>query len=314
MTLLDARNAELATRTTERETDQATRSRLELELENHRTQHRDVTDQLELQSTSLRDAKALLATLTAELTATTSERDVFKSELESARRELDASRTKLRDVANQLVRLGQDLGDGGVIATRPQPPPVPQSAPQPRVAVPTTPVEVETILMTEEAKPASRIGSALFILGGVIVGCAMTIVIMKWSATADDQGATPSTPVAAPVLAERNPVMRAENVRPSTSGQPTPASDRVNAQPKQDNTPAITAPLITNTTDGVIVLPASAAGHRVFVDGRLVEVKNSRASVPCGSHEVRIGSSGTGRKLDVVCGGETALPDEPRDK
>jgi hypothetical protein len=315
MTLLDARDAELATRTTERETDQATRARLELELENQRTQHRDVTDQLELQSTSLRDAKALLATLTAELTATTSERDVFKSELESARRELDGSRTKLRDVANQLVRLGQDMGDGGVIATRPQPPPVPQSPPQPRSAAPATPVEVETILMTEEAKPASRIGSALFMLGGVIVGCAVTIMIMKWSSssTADDQGAAPSTAVAAPMVAERNPVMPAEKVRPSTSGQPTPASD-TNAQPKQDNAPAITAPVITNTTDGVIVLPASAAGHRVFVDGRLVEVKNSRASVPCGSHEVRIGSSGAVRKLDIVCGGETALPDEPRDR
>jgi hypothetical protein len=301
-TLLEARDAELATRTTERETEQATRSRLELELENHRAQHRDVTDQLELQFTSLRDTKALLATLTAEHTAATSERDTFKSELEAARRELDASRTKLGDVANQLVRLGQDLGDGGVIAKRPQPPPVPQSPPQ----RPTTPVEVETIVMTEEAKPASRIGSALFMLGGVIVGCAMTIAIMKWVSTTDDQGATPSTQIAAPVLPEPNPVMRAENVRPS----PPPTSDTVNAQPNQDSAPAITAQPTTNTTDGVIVLPASAAGHRVFVDGRLVEVKNSRASVPCGSHEVRIGSSGTGRKLDIVCGSETALSDE----
>jgi hypothetical protein len=297
-TLLEARDAELATRTTERETDHATRSRLELELETHRTQHRDVTEQLELQSTSLRDAKALLATLTAELTAATSERDACKSEL-------DASRTKLCDVANQLVRLAQDVGDGGAIAKRPQPPPVP-----PRAAAPATPVEVEAILMTEEARPASRIGSALFVLGGVIVGCAITIAIMKWSSTPDDQGAT--TLVAAPVSAERNPVMRAENIPPSTSGQPTPASDTMNAQPEHDSAPVITAPLITNATDGVIVLPASAAGHRVFVDGRLVEVKNSRASVPCGSHEVRIGSSGMGRKLDIECGGETVLPDEPR--
>lgn len=316
-TLLEARDAELATRTTERETEQATRSRLELELEDHRKQHRDVTDQLELQFTSLRDAKALLATLATELAATTSERDVLKSELEPARLELDAARTKLCDVANQLLRLGQDLGDGGVIAhaKRPQPPPVPQS---PRAATPTAPVEVETILMTEEAKPASRIGSALFMLGGVIVGCAVTIVIMKWSSssTADDQGATMSTPVAAPVLAERSPVMRTENAGPSTSRQPTPAFDTaVNAQPKQDSTPAITAPpAIANTTDGVIVLPTSAAGHRVFVDGRVVEVKNSRASVPCGTHEVRVGSGGTARKLDILCGGETELPDEPRDK
>jgi hypothetical protein len=48
----------------------------------------------------------------------------------------------------------------------------------------------------------------------------------------------------------------------------------------------------------------------VYVDGRVVEVKNSRASVPCGGHEVRIGSSGTARKFDIVCGGETELPDD----
>jgi hypothetical protein len=168
-------------------------------------------------------------------------------------------------------------------------------------------VEVETIIMTEEAKPASRIGSVLFMVGGVIVGCAVTIAIMKWSSTADDRAAMHT--VAAPVSAERSPVMHAADV------QPAPASDPVvNAPPKQDSAPPIAVPPATNATDGVIVLPASAAGHRVFVDGRIVDVKNARASVPCGSHEVRIGSSGTARKLDIVCGGETELPDEPRDK
>jgi len=259
------------------------------------TSERDVLkSELESQLTSVRDTKA-------ELAATASERDVLKGELESARRELDASRTKLGDVANQLVRLGQDLSDGAVTPKRPQPPPIP--VPQPRA--PTAPV-VETLLVTEEAKPASRIGSVLFMLGGVIVGCALTIAIMKWgSSSTTDEVAAPSAPVAAPVLPPHNPAMRAEDVQP-----PPPAVDT----PKQDSPPAITAPPTTNAADGVIVLPGSAAGHRVFVDGRLVEVKSSRASVPCGSHEVRIGSSGTVRKLDIACGGETALPEEPRDK
>jgi hypothetical protein len=64
----------------------------------------------------------------------------------------------------------------------------------------------------------------------------------------------------------------------------------------------------------VIVLPESAAGHRVFVDGRVIEVKTSRAVVPCGTREVRIGSRGNVRTVEVACGGETAISADPQER
>jgi hypothetical protein len=67
-------------------------------------------------------------------------------------------------------------------------------------------------------------------------------------------------------------------------------------------------------TDGVIVLPQEAEEHRVFVDGRVVRVKNSRAVVSCGTREIRIGSRGTPQTLAVACGGETTVPADPHDR
>jgi hypothetical protein len=35
--------------------------------------------------------------------------------------------------------------------------------------------------------------------------------------------------------------------------------------------------------------------------------------VPCGSHEIRIGSRGMPRTLDIACGAETEVTADPRD-
>ena len=59
---------------------------------------------------------------------------------------------------------------------------------------------------------------------------------------------------------------------------------------------------------GRIVLPASAADHRVFVDGRAAVVSDSRVIVTCGHHEVRIGTQGRAVPIDVACGTEVSLP------
>ena len=104
-THLEARNGELAAMTAERDNEQVTRSRLERELEDQRKHHGEVASQLDLQCASLRDANALIATRDAELATITSERDALKGEVAAAR-------AKVRDVANQLARFGQDLMEG----------------------------------------------------------------------------------------------------------------------------------------------------------------------------------------------------------
>jgi hypothetical protein len=57
-----------------------------------------------------------------------------------------------------------------------------------------------------------------------------------------------------------------------------------------------------------LLLPEQATGHRLFVDGKIVTFDGSRAVVPCGKREVRIGSRGVAQTLDVPCGGEAAVP------
>ena len=94
--------------------------------------------------------------------------------------------------------------------------------------------------------------------------------------------------------------------------QPMPADNPSDQPTVESDSPPITPAEIT--TDGVIVLPQQAAAHRVFVDNRVVRVENLRAVVPCGAREIRIGSRGTPRTLDVACGGETAVPANPRNR
>jgi hypothetical protein len=298
--LIETRDAELATRTSERETEQTTRTRLEQELEAQRGKLKELSDQLELQFASLRDAQALAATRDTDLTTITTERDALKTELETVRRDLDAARIKARDVGTELMRIGQDVIDGvGVIrarAEKSQPPPVPTRQP-------------ETILEVTEEPKGSRIGSVLLILAGVILGCGVTIAIAKASNTGSSAAAyqndvpAPSAAAVEPQPAVEQPVVEQPVIDPAP-----PAETSVSARPNLETAPRPSV----QTTDGVIVLPKDADGHRVFVDGQVVDINRSRAVVACGTREVRIGSRGTARKFDVECGGETAIPPDTR--
>lgn len=66
-----------------------------------------------------------------------------------------------------------------------------------------------------------------------------------------------------------------------------------------------TSPLAQPTT-GTIVLPPAAVGHRVFLDGKLIEVE-SLASVTCGRHAMRVGAKGRDRVVLVPCGGDVVV-------
>ena len=59
-------------------------------------------------------------------------------------------------------------------------------------------------------------------------------------------------------------------------------------------------------TTGLILTDGSALGHRIFVDGRFAGPGGSPLAVRCGRHDVRVGSGGHLRKVDVPCGGECA--------
>ena len=58
---------------------------------------------------------------------------------------------------------------------------------------------------------------------------------------------------------------------------------------------------------GEIQPPDSAAGHRIFLDGRVVGEGTAPIRVPCGQHSVRVGSAGRLQNVDVPCGQSVAV-------
>ncbi len=311
-------------------------------IEDGRRQHRDLTDQLEAQSASLRDAKAALADkdeLVTQLATRTTERDEaqaararLETELAQARKTIEETQTRVRDVAAQIARFGQELVDftGGAAVTpveRPRtgPPPLPTHPPPVTAKPDARPVEVvEVIEEVNEGGVRSRRASLLMMLGGIAFGTVATFATIELSSSsstaanpsaANELGesaiatATPSlTPSAA---VEDNPPILTPPADPVPAPVATPTIESGTAQP---NALLAAAPAATPeiSTDGVLVLPRDASGHRLFVNGQRVELKGLRAVVPCGRHEVQIGSRGTPRTLDIECGGETEIPSDDR--
>ena len=75
------------------------------------------------------------------------------------------------------------------------------------------------------------------------------------------------------------------------------ASVAVESLPKIAVDPAMT----------LVSTPASAKGHRVFVNGRVVGNAGGALQVKCGEHTVKIGSAGKARTMHFPCGGEVSV-------
>jgi hypothetical protein len=331
--LVAARDAELVTRTSERDAVQATQTRLEGELAAALQKHRDLSEQLESLSSSLRDAKTLAATREADLATTTSERDAaqaaqtrLEGELEQTRASLDAARAKAQEIGSLIAGVAQELlGTPGVAdlasASEPRPfrsetsskpaepampPPIPR---EPRAFEATLAAEPEAPL----PPPPSRSRGWLMMVGGAAMGAVLAVGAVKLGGP--DSTAASST--AATKLQEIDPAPPALDSPPSAPAghveftvDPTEqarADVRPDAGPSARPENASAASRANAGKNGIIVLPPEADGHRVFVDGRVVEAKDSQVVVPCGPHEVKIGSKGEPRLIEVACDGETPL-------
>ncbi|MCA9584047.1 MAG: PEGA domain-containing protein [Myxococcales bacterium] len=62
-----------------------------------------------------------------------------------------------------------------------------------------------------------------------------------------------------------------------------------------------------DATKGTIVTASARAGHRIYVDEKVVGQTPDAVTVRCGTRSVRLGSAGTKRQVDVPCGGEIAV-------
>jgi hypothetical protein len=53
--------------------------------------------------------------------------------------------------------------------------------------------------------------------------------------------------------------------------------------------------------EGILILPAYAHGHRIFIDGHVKGDGSSPIVLPCGQHSVQIGSAGKSRDIVIPC-------------
>ncbi len=171
-------------------------------------------------------------------------------------------------------------------ATAPVQAPAQPQAPRPTPAAkPATP-----------ATPAKKSSSI-----GLVVGLAVALLVVIGGVVFfRQQGQTGMTPA-------------------STASAPPPASAAV---PSSDagadaasRAPAAAAPGAASAkappadkNHGLVHLPKGSAVHRIFVDDKTYSASaTDQLVVTCGHHEIRIGSHGTARPVDVPCGGEIDL-------
>lgn len=179
-------------------------------------------------------------------------------------------------------------------------------------------------------QPASRGGSraalvalwgALLLVLGVAAGAAVVLALpagavdrARDAAQRVAQRVEPAPAKAPAPTATESPAP--SEVAPSAPAAVAPSSPAPSAVASQRVAPAPS--IATMSVDalpkpavprgyGLVTLPASADGHRVYVDDVLVQSGASPIKVKCGRRTIRIGSGGKPRPVDIPCGGELVL-------
>ncbi len=115
----------------------------------------------------------------------------------------------------------------------------------------------------------------------------------------DASTADTSTPADASALVTTSDAGVAADAGPKDAGKPNEIAD--SAAPSSGRTAK------PNTT--ILNTAIAAPGHRIFVDGRAVAETPAAVEVGCGKHEIKLGSAGTPRTIDLPCGEEVSIGD-----
>jgi hypothetical protein len=150
-----------------------------------------------------------------------------------------------------------------------------------------------------EAAHAAAARKPLLLLAGasLAIGACSVVAVSMAHALADRRGAdAPAQPA----------TLAAQIAPPATPPRPPPPD------PPADPAPAAianeqSAPAALPIDVGELQPPASAAGHRIFVDGRTVSEGTDPIRVACGAHVIRVGSAGRTQRIQVPCGEVLAL-------
>jgi serine/threonine protein kinase len=93
----------------------------------------------------------------------------------------------------------------------------------------------------------------------------------------------------------------------TTDPASTRAALETSATPSTTPAPSVAPSEASCSGPGWVVVPPSRAGHRVWIDGRLVGGSPGRFPVSSGGHVVRVGSQGVARTVVVGCAEEQVV-------
>jgi hypothetical protein len=156
---------------------------------------------------------------------------------------------------------------------------------------------------------------------GLVLGAGAGIFALSTSAANDPPKpakpieTTPSLVTTAPAATSTTTTMIATTTTTTTTtttSTPTPTTTTTSTPTPTSTSTSTPTTTTTSTstptsTSGILVAPALSKGRRVFVDGKSIGEGPGELTAPCGSHEVRIGSAGKPRTVDIPCGGKLDL-------
>jgi eukaryotic-like serine/threonine-protein kinase len=137
--------------------------------------------------------------------------------------------------------------------------------------------------------PAQGVGAALWVVAGLLALALGLVLGLRPRPHAPPSFGAPAAPAAAPA-----------DTAPMPLASPNP---RVNAASPAQASPADAH----ESTSGTIAVPGSRAGHRVWIDERLVGEAPGRYGVSCGAHSIRVGSQGDVQRVNVACDSEVLV-------
>jgi serine/threonine-protein kinase len=137
---------------------------------------------------------------------------------------------------------------------------------------------------------AVRVGAMLAaIVGAATVCAAVALFVANGSAARKQPQSHPLSEPSHEAAGSRNaPALGVPSRMPEPAGDPS-ASSAIGKDPA------------AATTSGTISVPPSRAGHRVWVDDRLIGESPGTFVVRCGAHSVRVGSRGNLQRVNVPC-------------
>jgi serine/threonine protein kinase len=135
-----------------------------------------------------------------------------------------------------------------------------------------------------------------------VAGCAAILFFQLSPSRTPEPLQGPARLVGAlPVLSGSRPAARPAPVLPAAF-ESRSAVDAATASPPQAAPEAQAQSTLATPSFATVTVPPSRAGHRVWIDGRLVGGSPGAFRVSCGTHVVRVGSHGVSRSVDVGCG------------